>query len=201
MPTKHAHSEAALVQRLRAREPEAFAELVSSVAPRMLAVARRMLNNEDDARDAVQDAFVSAMKALLTFDARSQLGTWLHQITVNACLMKLRSSRRRPECSIEDLLPASLPDGHLTKSCKPWPTPSGEAEDARRADILAAKLALIPEQYRTVLILRDIEEYSTEHAAAALGISPNAVKTRLHRARQALRELIEPELSPKGGAP
>ena len=195
-------SESALIEQLRAREPDAYTHLVTSCGPRMLAVARRMLSIEEDARDAVQDAFLSAFKALPTFDGRSQLATWLHRITVNACLMKLRTRRRRPECSIEELLPTFLSDGHQTRSTKPCVSGHDEpAVDSQLAATVREKLHQIPEQYRTVLILRDIEGYSTEHTAAALGLSPNAVKTRLHRARQALRTLIEPALHRPEHAP
>ena len=83
--------EAAMLARLRSKDEAAFDELVDAAAGRMLAVARKMMPTEADAEDAVQDAFLSAFKSLDRFDGRSKLTTWLHQITVNACLMKLRS--------------------------------------------------------------------------------------------------------------
>ena len=91
--------DAALLARLRRKDEAAFDELVDAAAGRMLSVARKMMPTEADAEDAVQDAFLSAFKSLERFDGRSKLTTWLHQITVNACLMKLRSKRRRPEKS------------------------------------------------------------------------------------------------------
>jgi RNA polymerase sigma-70 factor, ECF subfamily len=97
--------EGELVRRLCRGEELAFEELVHEYAPRMLVVARRFLHAEQDARDAVQDALISAMKAIRGFNKRSQLSTWLHRIVVNASLMELRRRRRRAEESIEDLLP------------------------------------------------------------------------------------------------
>ena len=94
-----------LLGRLRSGDAAAFEELVRSMGPRLLAVTRRLLRNEDDARDAVQDAYLSAFRGLPAFDGNCQLLTWLHRIAVNAALMKLRRSRRRPEARIDDLLP------------------------------------------------------------------------------------------------
>ncbi len=186
-------AESSLIARLRAGEDRAFDELVESAGGRMLAVARRMLGREEDAHDAVQDAFLSAFKALDKFDGRSQLTTWLHRITVNACLMKLRSQRRRPEKSMDELLPQFLEDGHQKTNSRPWkPVEESGIEELEMRELVRAKIAELPEPYRVVLMLRDIEELDTEATAQLLGMSTAAVKTRLHRARQALRTLLDP---------
>ncbi|MEK6703718.1 MAG: sigma-70 family RNA polymerase sigma factor, partial [Planctomycetota bacterium] len=96
--------EPGLLSAIKAGDPRAFERPVNETGPRMLAVARRMLP-EADAQDAVQDAFVSALRALPGFDGRSKLSTWLHRIVVNACLMKLRKQTRRGERSIEEMMP------------------------------------------------------------------------------------------------
>lgn len=187
------HGDAALVGRLRSGEPEAFEALVRRETPRMLAVARRLLRNEEDARDAVQEAFVSALRALDGFSGRCQLSTWLHRITVNAALMKLRSRRRRPEQPIDELLPGFLEDGHHVRHPREW-RDSAEGLLACRQDreFVRAAIDRLPESYRTVLLLRDIEELDTSAVAEALGTNENVVKVRLHRARQALRGLLAP---------
>ena len=105
-------AETSLLIALRQGGEAAFETLVRTYGGRMLSVAKRFFTNIDDAQDAVQDAFLSAFKALPTFDGRSQLGTWLHRIVVNASLMKLRTLRRHPEQSIDHLLPQFLEDGH-----------------------------------------------------------------------------------------
>ncbi len=185
--------EAALVARLQAGDDAAFEELVKGSSGRMLAVARRLLPREADAHDAVEDAFLSAFRALVRFDGRSRLTTWLHRITVNACLMKLRSQRRRPERQIEDFLPTFLPDGHQTRPSRAWTQSTLDAlADREKRLLIREHIARLPEHYRLVLVLRDIEELSTEETASALGLTTNAVKTRLHRARQALKELLDP---------
>ncbi len=113
--------------------------------------------------------------------------------------MKLRTRRRRPERSITDLLPEFRPDGHREAPSAPiWRTPvAGDdpIETAELRRLVRAKIDELPDGYREVLLVRDIEELSTEEAATLLGVSTSAVKTRLHRARQALRELLEPSLS------
>src|SRR5262245_51333955 len=96
-PTTAVSDESSLLERLRAGDDAAFEQLVAAHAPRMLAVARRFMRDESDAQDAVQDAFLSAFKAIGAFAGGSALSTWLHSITVRACLMKLRSRRRKSE--------------------------------------------------------------------------------------------------------
>ncbi len=193
--TSH-EDDARLLAQLRAGDEAAFDKLIHDAAPRMLAVARRMLSSEHDAQDAVQDAFLNAFRSLDKFDGRSLLTTWLHRITVNTCLMRLRTLRRRPERPIGDMLPEFVPDGHARKRARPW-NPSGGPgiETAELNALIRAKIDELPEQYRTILILRDVEELDTEETAKFLDLSPAAVKTRLHRARQALRELLDPYMT------
>jgi len=159
----------------------------------MLATARRYLSEEQDCADAVQDAFISAFQSIHKFEAQAQIGTWLHRILINACLMKLRSRSRRPEVSIENLLPAFDDTGHQKQSVPRWHNPPDDhlVGDENRAAVRRC-IDQLPDEYRTVILLRDIEEYSTEETAAALNTTTGAIKTRLHRARQALRTLLEP---------
>ena len=187
--------EAALLARLRRGENAAFEELIRAYGGRLLAVARRFLPAEEDARDAVQEAYLSAFRALERFEGQARLSTWLHRIVVNAALMKLRSRGRKPEVLIEDLLPGFLEDGHMTQPAVEWRNPSDDpVERSQLRALVLDNIHRLPEAYRNVLILRDIEEFDTEGTAEMLGASPNAVKTRLHRARQALRGLLEPHL-------
>jgi RNA polymerase sigma-70 factor (ECF subfamily) len=186
-------AEDALVSGLRAGDAEAFEALVRREGPRLLAVARRLLRNEEDARDAVQDGFVSAFRSLDNFSGRCRISTWLHRITVTVALMKLRTRRRKPEQPIEELLPSFLEDGHHARHPREW-RGGAEALVASREEreFVRAAIDRLPESYRTVLLLRDIEELDTAEVAQALGVSDNVVKVRLHRARQALRTLLAP---------
>lgn len=189
-----ASDDALFVRRLRAGDEEAYATLVRLHGGRLLAVARRYFPSTEDARDAVQEAFLSAFQALASFEENAQLSTWLHRIVVNACLMRLRSRKRKPEESIEPLLPTFDELGHRTAAVAPWPEIHGELERKQAAARVRELIHRLPERYRTVLLLRDIEELDTARTAEALGISENAVKVRLHRARQALRTLLDPEM-------
>jgi RNA polymerase sigma-70 factor (ECF subfamily) len=185
--------EAALVARLQAGDPAAFETLVRTYSMPLLRAARRFLRSEEDARDAVQDAFVAVSRSIGSFNANAQLSTWIHRILINACLMKLRSQRRHPEEDIEQYLPHFLEDGHQVPSSASWNEPADALlERAEVRELVRSSIDRLPESYRVVLMLRDIEELSTEETAQALDISPNAVKVRLHRARQALRTQLDP---------
>ncbi len=187
--------DAPLLAGLRAGDDGAYAALVRQNVARLLAVTRRILGNDDDAQDAVQDAFVSAFKNIDGFDGGAQLSTWLHRIAVNAALMRLRSRQRKHEQSLDDLLPKFLDDGHQAEPAVEWR--AGHAELAERREtreLVRASIDRLPESYRVVLLLRDIEELDTEETARLLGVNAGVVKTRLHRARQALRALLDPHL-------
>lgn len=191
--SRAAGAEEPLVARLRRGEEAAFEAVVRDYGGRLLAVARRFLRNEEDARDAVQEAFLSAFRALSTFEENSSLSTWLHRIVINASLMRLRSRKRKAEESIEDLLPRFLQDGHQVEASAEW---EGSAEillvRSETRALVRRSIDRLPETHRAVLLLRDIEELSTEECARLLGVTENAVKIRLHRARQALRGLLDP---------
>lgn len=187
--------QAALLAALRRGDEAACAALVQQYGGRMLAVARRFLACEQDAADAVQEAFLSAFRALDAFAGDAQLGTWLHRIVVNACLMKLRSARSRPTTSIENLLPTFDDTGHHARRLSAWqPPPTEQVEAAELRQQVRACIDALPELYRVVLLLRDIEELDTAETAQRLGLTEAAVKVRLHRARQALRTLLDPLL-------
>jgi RNA polymerase sigma-70 factor (ECF subfamily) len=180
-----------LVEALQQGDEASCEVLVRRFGGAMLAVARRLLRNEDDAREAVQDAFLQAFRAIASFRAEARLSTWLHRIVVNAALMRLRSAGRRPEVAIGDLLPQFTEEGGHAESIRPLPVSLDEAlECAQIRARVRACIAQLPGQYRAVIMLRDIEELSTAEAATQLGISENAVKIRLHRAHQALRTLL-----------
>ncbi len=187
--------EPTLLAGLRGGDAAAYEDFVRRYGTALLVVARRILGNEEDARDALQDAFLSAFKQIDRFDGRARLGTWLHRIVVNAALMRLRQRRRHPERSIDALLPHFTDDEHQIDPPARWP--DSAEEQAQRGELLALvrqKIDHLPEDYRTVLLLRDIEELDTEDTARLLGTSRGVVKTRLHRARQALRTLLDPHV-------
>ena len=150
----------------------------------MLLVASRLLRSQEDRIDAVQECFLSALQAIGKFEGKSTLGTWLHRIVVNACLMKLRARTHGVQASIDGLLPQFDESGHHAQSVRRWSnTPDERLIREETRSLVRSCIDRLPEDYRTVLLLRDIEELSTDEAAAILGAAPGTVKTRLHRVR------------------
>lgn len=191
----------AFVALLRRGDGAAFERLVRDTTGRMLAVALRFLPEEADAQDAVQDAYLSAFRALPKFDGDSRLSTWLHRIVVNAALMKLRTRRRRPEQKLEDLLPRFSESGHHEAMPVFWhETPHAGIERQELHRSVRSAIHDLPEDFRDVILLRDIEQIDTRTAASMLGITESALKTRLHRARLALRTLLDSRLAGTGDA-
>lgn len=188
--------EAALVEGLRAGDGQVFETLVRTYGGRLLAVARRMLHDEEDARDAVQEAFINAYRSRASFKGDAKVSTWLHSIVVNVSLMKLRTRRRKPEEPINDYMPRFLPDDHHAEKFASWTEPVDVSLSRKEtAEMVRKAIEELPETYRTVVLLRDIEGLSTEETAKLVNTTPNAVKIRLHRGRMALRTLIAPHLA------
>jgi RNA polymerase sigma-70 factor (ECF subfamily) len=183
-----------LLARLRAGDGDAFEELVRATSPRLLATLRRMLRSEEDARDALQETFLAAFRGLASFEGAARLSTWLHRIAVNSALMKLRSRRRRPEDPIEELLPRFAEDGHRVLEPERIPGTEEALDEARRRAAVRLCIDRLPEPHRSMVLLRDVEGLGTDEAARAMGISADAAKMRLHRARQALRTLLAREI-------
>ncbi|MBX3389971.1 MAG: sigma-70 family RNA polymerase sigma factor [Phycisphaeraceae bacterium] len=183
--------ESALLARLKAGDGGAYEQVVREMGGRMLAVARRILVDENESQDAVQDAFVSAFRNIDKFAGNSQIATWLHRITVNACLMRLRKKRRQDEVSLDSLLPAFGADGYPAHAAGTWRKPVTGEELAETRERIRTAISKLPEHYRIVLVLRDIEAMDTAQTAELLETTEAAVKIRLHRARQALRELLD----------
>src|SRR6516162_7917759 len=119
-PNGCASDDVEMLQRCRAGDERAAAALVRRHTGRMFAVARRLLRTEEDSADAVQDAFLAAFRSLESFEGNSALGTWLHRIVVNVCLMKLRTRSRSQEVRIDDLLPTFDETGHHSHPVRAW---------------------------------------------------------------------------------
>ena len=184
-----------LVERLRAGDAAASETLVRANIGYLLKVAQPIVRDRALAEDCVQEAFISAFRSIESFEGRSSIRSWLRRITINVALMKLRSMKRRDERPIDDLLPEF--NENQCRIEAPWThiaTPEEIVEDADTRAWVRARIEELPENYRVVLILRDYEELSTLEVAEQLEISEQAVRVRLHRARSALKKLLEPAL-------
>ena len=192
-PVNGGADDAALLAALRTGEEWAYRQLVSVYGGRLLAVARRILRNDEEAQDALQEAFLQAFRALPRFEGNARISTWLHRIVVNAALMRIRSRKSRPEESIEPFLPTFQDDGHASVAFREWEGGADELlERAETRALVRSAIERLPETYREILTLRELEELDTAEVAELLGITANAVKIRLHRARQALRGMLDP---------
>lgn len=180
---------------LRNGDRAAAERLVREHAGWMLALARRMVREEALAEDVVQSAFANIFRKLDQFGGRSALKTWMHRIVVNQSLMVLRKHRRANEESIEDLLPEFDRNGcRIVDDWATSETPESLMEKSQASERISKLIDGLPDSYRIVLLLRDIEELSTREVAELLQISEANVKVRLHRARAALKKLLEPLL-------
>ena len=172
--------DAGLVTHAQAGDTRAFDELVRRYQDRAYRLCFKILRNEDDAAEALQDTFLSAFKGLPRFKAESTFSTWLYRIATNASLMKYRKRRdghvsyEQSQSSNEDSEPMAIAD---------WSAqPLDELLDAETRELLSAEVDLLPENERTVFVLRDIMEQSNADVAAELGLRVAAVTSRLHRA-------------------
>lgn len=189
-------SDEALIARAKTGDFEAFEELVGRYQDKVYRLAFRFVRNETDAKEIVQDTLLSVWRKLDGFKGDSQFGSWLFRVTANAALMRLRSQRRHAEVSTEELPPGFLDNpqpsyGQILSPGENWSKrPDDELQSEELRQRIQKAVDALPEIYRTVFLVRDVDGLSTEETAEALGLSVPTVKTRLHRARIALRESI-----------
>jgi RNA polymerase sigma-70 factor (ECF subfamily) len=184
-----------LVDRIIAGSEPAAETLVRRHGGWMLSVAQRYMRDRSMAEDCVQEAFINAFTRLQSFERRSSLKSWLHRIVINQSLMKLRAQRARNEKDVDELLPEF--DANACRIEQPWRqilTPEQIVGANHLRTLVLAKIDELPDIYRNVLLLRDIEELSTSEVAQTLELTEANVKVRLHRARSALKHLLEPIL-------
>jgi len=183
-----------LVKSLQAGDSAAFSELVTRFGPRLAASATRLLGGRDEAQDAVQETLLAVWKSVRKFEGASSLYSWIHRILINTCLARLRSPRASKEILFSALeKPVSAERGSLLDAGQEQKGPGLEKQIAMRRAIDRA-LQQIPEEFRIVLLLRDVEELSSKQAAEHLGIPDTLIRQRLHRARGVMAKLLKPEL-------
>ena len=186
-----------LVARAKQRDFAAFEALVERYEDRVYRLAFRFVHNETEAKEIVQETLLSVWRKLDGFKGDSQFSSWLYRVTANAALMRLRSQRRHPDVSTEDLAPGFLDSyqaggyGQVAGQGENWARrPDDELQSDELRQQIQAAVDALPDIYRKVFLVRDVDGLSTEETAEALGLSIPTVKTRLHRARMALRQTI-----------
>ena len=184
-----ANDETKLVDAARLGDIGAFEQLVKRYDRNVFRIAQHITQNREDAEDVVQDAFLKAFQNLKQFQGQSKFYTWLVRIAVNEALMRLR--RRRPERMVSLDEDVKTEDDSIPREVADWsPNPEQLYNQGELKEILQKTIQGLPESFRTVFVLRDVEGLSTEETADALGLSVPAVKSRLLRARLQLRERL-----------
>lgn len=178
--------ERAFVEALRRGEPDALPALVDRYGGRIYNFAARMCRSDEDAKDIMQETFLATMRSVAGFRGEARLSTWLFRIAANACRKMHRRGKFEPvhHLSLDELMPSEEEKAALATAAS---TPDAALLRTGRREVLEEGIAALAPGYRAVLILRDLEGLSTDETAHALGLTPMAVKVRLHRARLALR--------------
>lgn len=169
-----------------------FEKLVVQESPRLFRIIVRMVGDDDEARSIMQETFLQAYQRLDTFRRESKLTTWLYAIGINQARAALRKAKRTSSLDDQDVerMQPTFSKGMFAGRVNAW-SPLQMAELSERKRLVHSAIGKLPPDYREVVIMRDIEQLSTDEVAEALRISNGAVRVRLHRARQTLRELLD----------
>jgi RNA polymerase sigma-70 factor (ECF subfamily) len=178
-----------------AGDGHALEALMSRYASRIYRLAHGITRSSGDAEEVVQDVFLQVVHKGAGFEGRAALGSWIYRITTNLSLNKRRGKRRELETSLDEMLPRYNADGHREGDraylLSDWSgTPERELLAGESRRVLEEAIDRLPDHYRAVLVLKDVEELSNDEIAQIVGDTVAAVKTRLHRARMALREHV-----------
>lgn len=184
-------SDQQIIERVNQGDPAAFEELLERYEEKIFHFGMRMCGQVEDARDLLQETFLNAFRYLKGFRGEAQFKNWLYKIASSVCIKMRRKGKFEPdfEISLDQLVPTE--DGEVPQEIPDWalePLENVLSKEVRRR--LSEALALLPKEYRIVLVLRDMEGFSTEETAETLGISEAAVKSRLHRARLFVRQKL-----------
>jgi RNA polymerase sigma-70 factor (ECF subfamily) len=192
MNTTKTDSDAALVEALRREDPEAPEQLVETFGDRVYRLALRITGSNEDAEEAAQDALWTAARKIATFKGESAFGSWLYRIAANAAYQKLRARKAKSrEIAMDDVLPTLDDDGRHFEPMADWSDRVDEqALQGELRRVLSDAIDGLPPDYRTALVLHDVEGLSNPDIAETLGISLPAVKSRVHRSRLFVRKQI-----------
>lgn len=170
-------------------DESSFEELVNRYAPKVMNLALRVTRSQEDSEEVTQDVFVTVFRKLKSFEKKSAFSSWLYRVTMNTAFMKIRARNRRRTVSLEDLDPIVQQN---------W---SGDRSDTSNVDFISSRHEMrarmqdavdeLPEDYRAIFILRDVDGLSNQVVGEILGLSVPAVKSRLHRSRMILRERLQ----------
>ena len=185
--------ETRLVRRLRDRDERAFREMVDDYGDRVFNLTYRMLGNREEAEDLAQEVFITVFKSIDTFRGDSKFSTWLYRITANHCKNRIKYLARRHDrgkAELDERAEGGGADGPSLGAPRPSPRPDMQLEGAEMERVLQEAIAELEEEQRILVILRDVEDLSYEEICAITDLPEGTVKSRLHRARLALRKKL-----------
>lgn len=186
--------EGRLVRRLKDREERAFREMVEEYGDRVFSLTYRMLGNREEAEDLAQEVFITIFKSIDSFRGDSKFSTWLYRVTANHCKNRIKYLARRHDRDRAELNErvegASMSEGSTLGAPRASPRPDAQLEGAQLELILQEAIAELDEDQRILVILRDVEDLSYEEICAITELPEGTVKSRLHRARMALRKKL-----------
>lgn len=195
-PSEGRPEEDALIEKAKKGDFEAFGQLATRYERKIFRLARNITQSDEDAEDILQDSFLKAYEHLDGFQGQSKFYTWLVRIAVNESLMKLRKRKSDRSVSLDENIETD--EEPIAREIAVWDNPELQYSRAEMKKVLDEAIASLKPIFRTVFVLRDVEELSTEETAEALGLSIAAVKSRLLRARLQLRERLTRTFKRKG---
>jgi RNA polymerase sigma-70 factor (ECF subfamily) len=190
--TLSAEEEAKLVERLKKRDEAAFNQFVLLYQQRVYSLLARMLGNREEARDVAQDVFLSVFKNIDSFRGDAKLSTWLYRVAVNHCKNRIKMLDRRSARKhdvIDEVREGAVSDGGVLGGRPARPDEAAQGNELERA--VRKALASLDEEHRSLIVLRDLEGLAYEEIVTITGLPDGTVKSRLHRARAALKEAVE----------
>jgi len=183
--------EEALVKDFQAGNLDAYDKIVELYQNRIYALSFNLMRNQMDAQDVAQEVLLTLFKKIHTFQGKSAFSSWVYRITLNSSYMKLRSKKKEPKISIDELLPSFNSTGFQQEKIQDW---SENTESLlfinETREVINKAVGLLPEKEKVVFLLRDVEGLSTEKVSEVLDLTIPAVKSRLHRARLFLRKKL-----------
>jgi RNA polymerase sigma-70 factor (ECF subfamily) len=184
--------EQALVAAIKRGETDAWATLLTQYQDRLFGVCMRMVHDREMATDLTQDAMVKIIQGLASYDGRSKLSTWMIRVTMNVCLSKLRSEKHRRHASLDSMLSdEGSATWNATHAQRREPSAGSGVERDESRRMMIAALSRVSPEHRAILVLRDVQGLDYEQIAQALEVAVGTVKSRLFRARVALRKVLE----------
>ncbi len=182
-----------LVRKLKERDERAFREMVEEYGDRVVSLTYRMLGNREEAEDLSQEVFITIFKSIESFRGDSKFSTWLYRVTANHCKNRIKYLARRHDrdrAELNERVEVASAGGSSVGAPRPAPRPDAQLEGAQLEQVLQQAIADLEEEQRILVVLRDVEDLSYEEICAITELPEGTVKSRLHRARMALRKKL-----------